>query len=702
MTASDTCPECGQTLPADAPAGVCPKCLLAVGFNAAKDTSHEVTKNFPSSGSVPEVTKIRYFGDYELLEEIARGGMGVVYKARQTSLNRIVALKMILSGKHASPIDIERFNIEAQAAANLKHPNIVGIHEVGQYEGRSYFSMTFIDGQNFADILKEGPPPNRKAAQYIKTVAEAVHYAHECGTLHRDLKPQNLLIDGNDQPQITDFGLAKQVEDTSGLTATGMILGTPSYMSPEQALGKADINSRSDVYSLGAVLYELLTGRPPFQAASAVETLRQVTDKLPAAPHTINENVPLDLETICLKCLEKSPHARYHSAHELAADLGRFLDHKPIHARPVSPLRKVETWIRQRPWTITLIAAVVVLALVCIVYLQFQQNRLLQYQHSYPNYVPQAGQRTHSLNDTLMNLQACGFLALLVTFLAYREKSLRMTHWRQWFEQANQLKEPRPVSTLVRFLCVAVALSILAGVLFAISRIIEAYVWEDLPALWGQFSTLFILFFFSLHLLVQIAKDYRQAVYGSHSPQIAPEQLAAMREFVLNGDTIGAIKSYRTTIPTASFEEARRFVARFALEVEAEDPEHYAANQPSLWHVNWRDLSLCLVLQAILGAGTWWMFQPFAIPTELIMTGFLGGWLFGVSLIVSFRIRNIRKRLIIFAPIATLGPVVTMIGQAMYSTPATPYSSVSMNMVGAFFGVALGVSAVKPKKRPKH
>lgn len=215
--------------------------------------------------------------------------------------------------------------------------------QIGQYEGRSYFSMTFIDGQNFADILKEGPPPNQKAAQYIKTVAEAVHYAHECGTLHRDLKPQNLLLDGNDQPQITDFGLAKQVEDTSDLTATGMILGTPSYMSPEQALGKADINSRSDVYSLGAALYELLTGRPPFQAASAVETLRQVTDKLPAAPHTINENVPPDLETICLKCLEKSPHARYHSAHELGADLGRFLDHEPIHARPVSPLRKVET-----------------------------------------------------------------------------------------------------------------------------------------------------------------------------------------------------------------------------------------------------------------------------------------------------------------------------------------------------------------------
>jgi len=702
MTATETCPECGQTLPADAPAGVCPKCLLAVGLNAAEDTSIEVTEHMSSSGSLPKVTKIQYFGDYELLEEIARGGMGVVYRARQTSLNRIVALKMILSGEHASPIDIERFNIEAQAAANLKHPNIVAIHEVGEHQGRSYFSMTYIEGQNFADILRAGPVPNRKAAQYMKTVAEAVHFAHQCGTLHRDLKPQNLLIDGNDQPQITDFGLAKQVEDTSGLTATGMILGTPSYMSPEQALGKADIGPRSDVYSLGAVLYELLTGRPPFCAASVVETLRQVTDKLPAAPHTINDNVPPDLETICLKCLEKSPHARFQSAHELAADLGRFLDHEPIHARPVSPFRKVETWLRQRPWTITVTAAVVVLSLVCIVYLQFQQNRLLQYQHSHPDYVQQAGQRTNSLENTVMSLQMWGFPALLVTYLVYRVKSLRMTHWQQWFEQAKQLKEPRPVSTPVRFLCAAVGLSVLAGVLFATTRIIEAYVWEDLSAPWGHVLIMFILFFLSLQLLVQIAQDYRQAVYGSHSPQIDPEQLAAMREFVLNGDMIGAIKLYRTTITTAGFEEARRFVARLALEVEAEDPEQFAANQPSLWHVNWRAVSICLAVEAILCAGIWWMLRPLAMHPGLIITGFLGGWLFGAILLTSFRIRNLRKRLIFFVPMGTLGPIVTLIGRATFSTPTTPLSSFSLPMVGVCFGVALVVSAAKRQHHPKH
>ena len=701
MTATENCPECGQTLPADAPAGVCPKCLLAVGLYAAEDTSIEVSEQMSSSGSLPKVTKIQYFGDYELLEEIARGGMGVVYRARQTSLNRIVALKMILSGEHASPIDIERFHIEAQAAANLKHPNIVAIHEVGQHEGRSYFSMDYIDGQNLADIIKEGPVPNRKAAQYMKMVAEAVHYAHQCGTLHRDLKPQNLLIDGSDQPQITDFGLAKQVEDASGLTATGMILGTPSYMSPEQALGQADIGPRSDVYSLGAVLYELLTGRPPFCAASVVETLRQVTDKLPAAPHTISDHVPPDLETICLKCLEKSPHARFQSAHELAADLGRFLDHEPIQARPVSPFRKVETWLRQRPWAITVTAALTVLALVCVVYLQFEQNRLLQYQQAHPEYVRQAGQRTNSLENTLMGLQTYGCLAVFGAYLVYRMKSLRMTHWQQWFEQAKQLKEPRPVSTPVRFLCAAVGLSVLAGVLFATARIIEAHVWEGLPAPLVHASIIFILFFLSLQLLVQIAQDYRQAVYGSHNPQIDPEQLAAMREFVLNGDMIGAIKLYRTTVPTAGFDEARRFVARLALEVEAEDPEQFAARQPSPWNVNWRGVSICLAVEAILCAG-WWMLRPLAIPPGLIITGFLGGWLFGVILLTSYRIRNLRKRLMFFAPMATLGPIVAVIGRATFSTPVTPLSSFSLPMVGAFFGVALAVSAANPKTHPKH
>ena len=341
------------------------------------------------------------------------------------------------------------------------------------------------------------------------------------------------------------------------------------------------------------------------------------------------------------------------------------------------------------------------LALVCIVYLQFQQNRLLQYQHSYPDYVPQAGQRTLSLENTVVSLWTYGFLALLVTHLVYREKSLRMTHWKQWFDQAKQLKEPRPVSTPVRFLCAAVGLSILAGVLFATARIIEAYVWEDLSASWGHVLIIFILFFLSLQLLVQIAQDYRQAVYGSHNPQIDPEQLAAMREFVLNGDMIGAIKLYRTTVPTAGFDEARRFVARLALEVEAEEPEQFAANQRSLWDVNWRGVSICLAVEAILCAG-WWMLRPLAIPPGLIITGFLGGWLFGVILLTSYRIRNLRKRLMFFVPMATLGPMVTVIGRATFSTPVTPLSSFSLPMVGAFFGVALVVSAANPKTHPKH
>jgi len=317
--------------------------------------------------------------------------------------------------------------------------------------------------------------------------------------------------------------------------------------------------------------------------------------------------------------------------------------------------------------------------------------------------VRQAGQRTNSLENTLIGLQTYGFLAVFGAYLVYRVKSLRMTRWQQWFEQARQLNEPRPVSTPVRLLCAGTGLSALAGVLSGAARIIDAYVWEDLSAPWGHASIIFILSFLSLWLLVQIAQDYRQAVYGSHSPQIDPEQLAAMREFVLNGDMIGAIKLYRTTVPTAGFEEARRFIARLALEVEAENPEQFAANQRSLWDINWRSVSVCLAVEAVLCAGIWWMLRPLAIPTGLIITGFLGSWLFGVNLLASFRIRNLRRRLMFFLPMATLGPIVTLIGRATFSTPVTPHSPlIILSLMGTFCGIALIASAANHPHHPKH
>jgi tRNA A-37 threonylcarbamoyl transferase component Bud32 len=288
-----------------------------------------------ADGATASGTQLRYFGDYELLEEIARGGMGVVFKARQVSLNRIVALKMILAGQLASEEDVQRFYTEAEAAANLDHPGIVPIFEVGQHEGQHFFSMGFVDGKSLAQKVADGPLPPREAAELTKRIAEAIVYAHERGVIHRDLKPANILLDDNGRPRVTDFGLAKKMEADSGLTGTGQVLGTPSYMPPEQAAGKTEeIGPTSDVYSLGAILYCLMTGRPPFQSASLMDTLIQVLEQEPVSPRQLNAGINQDLDTICLKCLAKQRSQRYQSTRELVEDLSRYLKGEPISARP--------------------------------------------------------------------------------------------------------------------------------------------------------------------------------------------------------------------------------------------------------------------------------------------------------------------------------------------------------------------------------
>ena len=305
MPKNGNCPDCGQPLPEDALGGVCPLCSLrsALKFGSAGDA---LQLQHPPSAS----PFVRDFGDYELLEEIARGGMGIVYKARQKSLDRIVALKLLLFGPQASPEFAKRFRAEAVLAASLQHPNIVAIHEVGVHEGQQFFVMDYVAGPSLARLVGHQPLPARRAAGYLKTVAEAIHYAHERGILHRDLKPSNVLIDANDQPRVTDFGLARRFEGDSQLTLTGQVLGSPNYIPPEQALGKrGKVSRQSDVYALGAMLYHLLTGRPPFQGETVTDTLQQVLNTEPLAPRLLNPSVPRDLETICLKCLEKEPGA---------------------------------------------------------------------------------------------------------------------------------------------------------------------------------------------------------------------------------------------------------------------------------------------------------------------------------------------------------------------------------------------------------
>jgi serine/threonine-protein kinase len=279
---------------------------------------------------------------YEILGELGSGGMGKVYQARQTQLNRVTALKVVLAGLHASPEERERFRIEAEAAARVQHPHVVQIYEVGEHDGHHYLALEFVDGGSLAQKTNGAPLPSRQAAELLAQLADGVNEAHQRGVVHRDLKPANVLLTAAGLPKITDFGLAKRLDADLAQTRTGAILGTPSYMAPEQAEGRSkDVGPATDVYALGAMLYELLTGRPPFRAATLWETLEQVRTQEPAPPRLVQPGTPRDLETICLKCLQKEPNRRYASAGELRDDLRRFLEGEPIHARSINVLERL-------------------------------------------------------------------------------------------------------------------------------------------------------------------------------------------------------------------------------------------------------------------------------------------------------------------------------------------------------------------------
>jgi len=415
MAEPQRCPNCGREMPAHAAQGLCPACLLG-GILDSQDESKplqgerestagtlaeaEATANDRSTGasgtatlvftelpdpstdsaptadfapddgpagddgSVVPGTRIRYFGDYEIRGELGSGAMGVVYKARQISLNRLVALKMIRAGAFAGEEELRRFQNEAEAVAGLDHHNIVPIYEVGEHDGKRYFSMKLIGGPCLSRTLASYTANPGNAARLMVTIAEAVHHAHQRGILHRDLKPSNILVDEQGEPHVSDFGLAKQVESDGSLTESGAVLGTPAYMAPEQAAGnKRLVTTLSDVYGLGAVLFALLTGKPPFGGDSVMETLDQVRQQQPVPPSRLNPKVPRDLEIICLKCLDKDPQRRYPSAEALGAELRRFLSGEPIQARPVSAFEKGWRWCRRRPVIAGLTAALAVAVL---------------------------------------------------------------------------------------------------------------------------------------------------------------------------------------------------------------------------------------------------------------------------------------------------------------------------------------------------
>jgi serine/threonine-protein kinase len=377
----------------------CPELLPRVRarWQRLRALEAEIGALFPNStatggaaGATPPPTELPQVPGYEVEAVLGHGGMGVVYKARQLRLNRAVALKMLLAGPHAQPQELERFLREAEAVAGLRHPNIVQVHDVGDLGGRPYFTMEYVEGGSLAQKIAGVPQPVRAAAALVALLADAVHTAHQSGIIHRDLKPANILLQKSEiqnpksenqdtnpvsdfgfrisdsTPKVTDFGLARRLEGGSGLTLSGVPLGTPSYMAPEQARGdKAAIGPATDVYALGAILYECLTGRPPFRAETATATLQQVLADDPVRPARLNRQVPRDLETICLKCLAKDPHRRYPTAEALADDLRRFDRGEPIAARPAGWLERAAKWVRRRPAAAVLLAAgVLMLAVV--------------------------------------------------------------------------------------------------------------------------------------------------------------------------------------------------------------------------------------------------------------------------------------------------------------------------------------------------
>jgi TolB-like protein len=372
------CRKCGAKIFSDAPEGLCTRCVLNSALAMLPKASgtgvaHVDNVDRLSGGdglAAPDGKKktraselLGELGDYELLEEIGRGGQGVVFRARQKSLNRTVALKVISLGQWASKAHLKRFRLEAEAAASLEHPGIVPIHEVRERGGQCYFSMKFIEGGQLEEVARREPMPIRKAVELIAKAARTVHYAHEHGILHRDIKPGNILLDLKGEPHLTDFGLARLVESESTVTHTLEVLGTPSYMAPEQAVGNnAAVSSATDVYGLGAVLYQLLTGQPPFAGGTTYETIKLLLDIEPRPPRTLNPQVDRDLSTICLKCLEKDPARRYPSALALVEDLDRWLKHEPIRARRIGPFTRGKKWMRRNPTSALLAASMIALA----------------------------------------------------------------------------------------------------------------------------------------------------------------------------------------------------------------------------------------------------------------------------------------------------------------------------------------------------
>ncbi len=699
MTPARLCPQCAKPLASDAPQGLCPECLLKAAFpsESASESAPEVAATgvfdpSPATAIPPDAgAHLKYFGDYELLEEIARGGMGVVWKARQSTLKRDVALKMIRAGALATAEEVARFHREAEAAANLQHPNIVAIHEVGEHDGQHYFSMDLVIGRNLAATVAEGPLAPQRAARYVKIIAEAIHFAHQRGTLHRDLKPQNVLIDAADQPRITDFGLAKIMTDDSRLTQSGIVMGSPSYMPPEQAAGRpGDIGPASDVYSLGAMLYELLTGRPPFRGATAMATLHDVLESEPAAPRKLKTDIPPALETICLKCLEKSPSARYPTARALAEELDRFLNGEPIQARPASVVRKAVSWARRHPGALSALAVLVIVTLAFGVFYQFEEIAFLRAQQADPALARVRG----PLHESLEIWTTIGFIAIAYGFfslIAVRRRarglSFKQSQTPGWY--TNPL---RPLDKPTWAFATATGLILVGCGATLLVMAIQAHVWEGEFIRAGQIAEIYLATYLGLMILGNVVQDYRLVYYGTSSAsirQLTAEEIEPIRRALEEDyDVRGAVRRYREAAPEANAAEAMRYVIRLNGTLRAEHPEKFVLPPLSLATLNWKGMLRLALVEAVV-LGVLWYAMPTSNPAWAVWQ-FAFSFLFGMGLTACRRMMDNwkgKKRLLL---VPTL--VLMVVGWAMTSFLAqSPWP----HLCGFFFGIALMLSGFR-------
>jgi hypothetical protein len=517
----------------------------------------------------------------------------------------------------------------------------------------------------------------------MKTIAEAIHFAHQRGTLHRDLKPQNVLIDAADRPRITDFGLAKQTQRESSLTQTGVVMGSPSYMPPEQATGRHDqVGPHSDVYSLGAILYELLTGQPPFHAESAMATMMKVVEQEPDSPRKLNPHVPADLETICLKCLEKRPERRYASARALAEELDRFLKHEPIQARPASALRKAVSWSRRHRALMTAAVSAVILGLVGLAYGLWEQTQYLTWLNTHPGHVKAAGPRAAWMQDA--GFGAFGFVVLMYAGLYYRTLSRRLT-WQKVFEPASQLAAYYPIEPrLSAFFCVVGAAGIAASLFFS-AKVIEAFVWENYFSWTVLIGVIYPLFFFGFSLLATVIREQAGATFGWQPPQVAgptgltPENTAAIHNALFAGNKIVAIKLHRdaTGVPLS---EAKKQVELLAMKLYAEQPEKFAADPTRLPPVD-----PVRLLALGLGFGAAFAVVWFCLPARLLPSwpvAFGVGAVGGVFLALMMRFKKFWQRFLCVLP-----SVISMTPVSAYTKAHNPEMDYLLPwFLGAFAG----------------